>query len=672
MAKIAKIERQREIVARSVRKIHSKLGDIGEIPKVKDQDRRARCGESLALFAQTYFPHVFFRPFSRDHIRILSTLERCIREFGRAAVGAPRGFGKTWIGLVSILWATLYGYRRFTVMVGAKEELAHDNVRDLQHEITENDLLADDFPEACYPFIRLEGKHQRAQSQSYKGQLTKLSMTVSGIVFPSIPNSVCAGSVIRIIGVTGSIRGLRRGTMRPDFVFIDDPQTDESAISPQQTDYIERTITGKLMGLAGHDRQISAFMALTVIADGDLACRFLDRDRYPDWNGERMKLVYQWPKRSDLWDEYGRIWREENQRGENTIPKATAFYAEHKAEMDDGAVVADENMFDRSFEISAIQHAWDLRLQLRDQFFAEYQNEPVKRSFTLYDLSPGIVASRVNGFRRFEVPPDAKVVVGFTDINRSGMRWALCAFAPGPIAYVVAYGVHPERGDLFSRNASDAEIKRAVGGGIVSLVEKISMITLKSNGAPIQVRGFGVDRGWHPDVVHPVARALRAPFPIIPTKGYASTKYYPQAKTVIGKPGYNCHFSDSQYGQFLCVNVDPFKEAVQRGFLAPPGTVGSVSIYGDNPREHDVFATEICGEVLVDKAEGNKAVMYSFAPVPGRANDFLDAVVGCFALHAWFTGAEIPDVMPSQALIRTRPPMRARKERRKCAQEMLE
>jgi len=663
------IQRRRDIVAASVRRYHSKLSDIGKMPAVSDPDRRKKCGESMAEFARTYLPHVFFRPFSRDHMRIIETLERCVREYGRAAIGAPRGFGKTWIGLASILWATLYGYRRFTVMVGSKEELARDAVRDLQYELTNNDLLLGDFPEACYPFVRLEGRPQRAQSQTYLGAPTMLSMTINGVVMPTIPGSPCSGSVIRIIGITGSIRGLRRGATRPDFLFIDDPQTDETAASPQQTAYLEKTIVGKLLGLAGHDRQISAFMALTVIAEGDLACRFLDRQRYPDWNGEKLRLVYQWPTRTDLWDRYAELWREDNQGGANTAPRATEFYSQNRADMDAGAVVADDNLYDRATELSAIQHAWNLRLQLHDQFYAEYQNEPVRRAFSLYDITPAIVASRVNGLRKYEVPREAKTIVGFTDINRTGMRWCLCAFAPGPVGYVIAYGIHPERGDLFAKNASEAEIKRAVGRGIVALVETIAGLPLLRDGRPVTLRGFGVDRGWYPDVVHPVVRSIRAPFPLVPVKGFASVKYYPQAKSVIGRPGVNCHFSDSPMGQFLAVNVDPFKEAVQRGFLAPPGTVGSISLYGDAPRAHEAFASEICGEILQDKAEGARSVMYTFARVPGRANDFLDAVVGCLALNTWFVGEEIPELHGGNEKTATKT-NRRRRERRKCAQEV--
>ena len=53
----------------------------------------------------------------------------------------------------------------------------------------------------------------------------------------------------------------------------------------------ERIIAGAVLGLAGPGKKIAGIMPCTVIHPGDLADRILDREKHPEWNGERTKLV---------------------------------------------------------------------------------------------------------------------------------------------------------------------------------------------------------------------------------------------------------------------------------------------------------------------------------------------------------------------------------------------
>ncbi len=55
---------------------------------------------------------------------------------------------------------------------------------------------------------------------------------------------------------------------------------------------------------------------------------------------------------------------------------ATEYYRQHRNEMDAGAVIAWPERYNHD-ELSAIQHAMNLRLQDEAAFFAEYQNEPL-------------------------------------------------------------------------------------------------------------------------------------------------------------------------------------------------------------------------------------------------------------------------------------------------------
>ncbi len=55
-------------------------------------------------------------------------------------------------------------------------------------------------------------------------------------------------------------------------------------------------LAGAVLGLAGPGKKISGIMPCTVIRPGDMADNNLDRNRHPEWNGERTKMVYAFPK----------------------------------------------------------------------------------------------------------------------------------------------------------------------------------------------------------------------------------------------------------------------------------------------------------------------------------------------------------------------------------------
>jgi hypothetical protein len=80
-------------------------------------------------------------------------------------------------------------------------------------------------------------------------------------------------------------------SVRPSLVLLDDPQTDESARSPSQCHTREQILAGAILGLAGPGRKIAGLMTLTVVRPDDMADRILDREKHPQWQGERTKGV---------------------------------------------------------------------------------------------------------------------------------------------------------------------------------------------------------------------------------------------------------------------------------------------------------------------------------------------------------------------------------------------
>ena len=102
-------------------------------------------------------------------------------------------------------------------------------------------------------------------------------------------------------------------------------------------------------------------MPCTVIRPEDMADRILNRDKHPQWQGERTKMVYSFPANEALWAKYAEI-RAESLRAERGLVDATEFYGQHRDEMDAGAAIAWPERYNHD-ELSATQHAMNLKLQ---------------------------------------------------------------------------------------------------------------------------------------------------------------------------------------------------------------------------------------------------------------------------------------------------------------------
>ena len=240
------------------------------------------------------------------------------------------------------------------------------------------------------------------------------------------------GAIIKVAGITGRIRGMKHKradgqTVRPSLVVLDDPQTDESARSLSQCATRESILAGAVLGLAGPGKKISGIMPCTVIRPGDMADRILDRDKHPEWQGERTKMIYSFPANEKLWDRYAQI-RAESLRAERGLADATEFYRQHRAEMDEGAIVAWPERYNHD-ELSAIQHAMNLKLQDERAFWAEYQNEPLPEDTSEEeDLSADQIAAKFNRLGRGDT------VLGATGVSGPARLYFLCRqiFQVGP------------------------------------------------------------------------------------------------------------------------------------------------------------------------------------------------------------------------------------------------
>ena len=634
--------RKRDRANQSARIMAQKSASVREVPNIHlcmDEARRSSCEPDLALFMTTYMPRSFFLPWSEDHLTVIGKLEKAVLEGGLFAEAMPRGNGKTTILAAAGLWAVLYGHRRFVAIIGAEAEHAKRILESIKSECSQNDLLWQDFPEVCCPVRHIDGIGQRASGQLWNGKRTHISWKKDLVVFPTIEDSKSSGSVIMPRGLTGSIRGMQAKTaggevLRPDLAFLDDPQTEESAKSSVQCDQREELIEKAVLGLAGPTTKISALMACTIIQKGDISDRFLNHERHPEWQGECMKMVYEWPEEQEgLWSEYAQIRREGMGEGDQGA-KATEFYRERRERMDSGAVVAwpERHLAD---ELSALQHAENLRIDRGEAAFqSEYQNDPQKAHPGLYEITAEVVASKINGLKRFQVADHTMFVGAFIDINPAyGLNYCIAGFCSDMTGCVIDYGKYPENENepLVPKDSGEDE-RQIIFNGLDVLCKIIEERVIIKGPDRQTIDLVLIDCGHEMKLVFQFCKARQRHYAgiryVAPSRGWGSKRQLP--KPVDGGAGNHlCLTEFRDMGKVIVHNADYWRMHAQKAFLLPAGAPGSLSLFGEKTRVHEKFASHVAAEQLIDVARGDKHDSYQWYVQPGHHNDLLDCVVGC-------------------------------------------
>ncbi|MCS6921494.1 MAG: phage terminase large subunit family protein [Elioraea sp.] len=646
--------------------------DIGELPEVVNRERKERAASDFRFFCDSYFPLTFSLPWSDDHLKVIARIEQAVLRGGLFAMAMPRGSGKSSISECACIWAVLYGHREFVCLIGSDEGHAMDMLDAIKMELDGNDLLLEDFPEVVYPIHCLDGIANRCNGQLYKGERTHIGWTAREVVLPTIPGSRASGAIIKVAGITGRIRGMKYKradgkTVRPSLVVLDDPQTDESARSLSQCATRESILAGAVLGLAGPGRKISGIMPCTVIRPGDMADNILSRDKHPEWNGERTKMVYSFPTDEKLWHRYAEIRAESLREGRDGV-EATEFYRANREAMDTGSRVAWPARFNHD-ELSAIQHAMNLRLQDEAAFFAEYQNEPLLEEVAGDDeLSADLIAGKFNRRGRGEVPLACGRLTAFIDVQGSLLFWVVCGWEDDFTGYVLDYGEWPDqRRAYFTLREANPTLAIATGaagieGAIYQGLEKLTAVLLardwpRDDGAVLRIERCLIDANWGTctDVVYQFCRESAHASVVMPCHGRfvgASSQPFSEYKRRPGdRVGHHWRIPNVQGKRavrHVLFDTNFWKSFVQARLAVVLGDRGCLSLFGDRAETHRLFADHLTAEYRV-KTEGRGRTVDEWKMRPERSdNHWLDGVVGC-AVAASMQGCSLPgtDVKPA-------------------------
>lgn len=639
----AKYELKKKREAARQRKSSAAGRDIGELPPVTAPKRRDAAVRSLRKFCETYFPKLFRLKWSKSHLRAIAILEQCIREGGLFAFAMPRGNGKTTLARAAATWAIFTGLKKYVVIVAATDRGARKLLRNLKRQIEVNELLLADFPEIVYPIKALGNVKQRAPGQLYEGQPTGLAWKDGELQFASLAGFPNTSGIIETVGITGEIRGKQHdradgSCARPDLVLIDDPQTKRSAKSAEMTNDREEIINADILGLAGSDGVIAAVMTCTIIRENDLAARFLNVDSKPEWNGETTALLEKMPTRMELWHEYAAI----------PSAKRNAFYRKRRKEMDAGAVATWPERYTRN-DVSAIQFAMNLLFRDEVAFWSEYQNKPLVRDNGASYATPAVVASRVAERERGVVPESATTLTAFIDCHSAALYYAVLAWEPNFTGHVLDYGTWPDQPSrYFSLASAGRTIQNEFAGkgeseqlylALQATAERIVGRVWRSDaGLEHAVKLCLIDSGDgdHTRTVFDFCRRSNFRAQLKPSKGWGITAAsWPMNEWKI-KPGERQGDSwvvrmppKFPFAKLVEFDANVWKSKIHRAFMLPSIQPGSMSLFGTNPKEHELFADHVGNSERPIETSGRGRKVNCWKILPGRPdNHWFDCVVG--------------------------------------------
>ncbi len=625
--------------------------DIGPIPDVVNPDRRASCKYNLQLYLETYHPTQFAKRWSKDHIKAIKAIEDTALRGGRFALAMPRGNGKTTLCRFAALWALLYGHHSFLLLIAATNPLAKRLLENTKKELRFNALLAEDFPEVCHPIICLAGIPNRCAGQICNGKPTCIEWTKNYVVLPTVEGSAASGAMLWCCGLTGAVRGVQHQrlrddgtseTIRPTLVLLDDPQTKKSAKSFDQCNERMELIENDVLKCAGPGVRIAVFMTCTVIRRGDLADMCLEDAQ---WHPVRCKLLYEFPERLDLWEQYDLLRRDDIRMGDRDHRTATEFLRANYADMHAGSSVGWAERFE-PHQISALQFAMDEWLSNSAMFACEFQNDPEPESDQIDDrISEHDIPLQQHPQKRGIAPLMSTLVTAFIDVQKRAMFWVVVAWAPDGSGFVLDYGVWPEQNQRFETYAKlqttldhkypgkgkDAALRAGLDDLIATLLNRPWK---REDGAPLTIDLALVDTGYEATLIKRAIRESPYKSRLIASKGFGvMAKHRPMGETPkTGEKngdGYVSKFDSTHKVQTVNIDTNYWKTQTDARLSTSFGDPGALTLWKDQPARHELFASHCRAEPRqLIQAMNTGRMVYEYGEALGRDNHWWDGAVG--------------------------------------------
>jgi hypothetical protein len=213
-----------------------------QVYKLAEEDMDFLAGLALPHITEYAFPDLFITLW-----QMLLAFVAKSRDFTKIAIGLPRGFGKTSVIKLFILYCILYTNRQFILVFGPTATHAQNIISDVADMLDESNIkiVYGDWR------IGIEKDTQEVKKFSFRGR----------------------SIILAALGQGGSVRGLNIKNSRPDIMIFDDIQSAADADSPVVSAGIEKWMIGTAMKAASHKGCLYIFIANMYATDWSLLKR---------------------------------------------------------------------------------------------------------------------------------------------------------------------------------------------------------------------------------------------------------------------------------------------------------------------------------------------------------------------------------------------------------------
>ena len=319
---------------------------------------------------------------------------------------------------------------------------------------------------------------------------------------------------------------------------------------------------------------------------------------------------------------------------------AYRYWKENQAEIERDCVISNPSSYSKKshedgdpLEISAVQSYYNKVADLGEKAVAtEIDNDPPEEVGPQGNgLTWQVVAGRLSGLDRGQVPANASCITAAIDIGKYLCHWVVTAWWKGAGGVVIDYGRAEVAGTdrAMNNEASEPMIYRALLNWRDELLAKEYVDAAGSKRA---VDAIFVDSGTFTDAAYQFVRDVNgAPFFVSKGMGNYRDKTVETDKI---KPGNHFHaaYQEAQHLWLYELNTDYWKQFIHERFLTPTFDDqnflrrGAMSLFVQpNDRKHTSFSQHIVAEELVSEFKEGKGVK-TYWNVVNANNHWLDAV----------------------------------------------
>lgn len=191
---------------------------------VKYEEAYGAAKSDLNFLAALALPTVFqylYPPLFLAAWNLMVTAAFKVRDFTQLVLGIPRGFGKTTLVKLFVLFCVLFTKKKFILIISSTGPLAENVLADIIDMLNETNIkrLFGDWK------VGIERDTTNLKKFTFRGR----------------------NVILAAIGAEGALRGLNLKNERPDVMIFEDIQTRECADSKVQSDTLERWMVGTAM-----------------------------------------------------------------------------------------------------------------------------------------------------------------------------------------------------------------------------------------------------------------------------------------------------------------------------------------------------------------------------------------------------------------------------------------